>query len=117
AFVAVALTSTVAIEVALRRRGAPLPLRPGFALVLTTHSAVLGVAIMAEARAPNIGRALLFSFTTPVPFAALSRSFATLYQPTRHAGVPGPFRNAPIALITAGLMALGCMGFQGLIQE
>lgn len=117
AFVAVALTSTVAIEVALRRRGAPLPLRPGFALVLTTNSAVLGVAIMAEARAPNIGRALLFSFTAAVAFAALLLAFATLYERIRYADVPAPFRNAPIALITAGLMALGCMGFQGLIQE
>ncbi len=28
-----------------------------------------------------------------------------------------PFREAPLALVTAGIMALAFMGFSGLIQE
>jgi len=31
--------------------------------------------------------------------------------------VPMIFREAPLALITAGIMALAFMGFSGLIQE
>ena len=36
--------------------------------------------------------------------------------PTAHADVPIHFRGAPIALITAGLMALAFMGFAGLAK-
>ena len=117
AFVAIVLAVAAAIEAALQRRGTLLPVRPGFALLLSANSAVLGVAIMSEARTPTLGRALLFSFGAAIAFALLLLASVTLYERIRYADVPVPFRNAPIALITAGLIALACMGFTGLIQE
>jgi Na+-translocating ferredoxin:NAD+ oxidoreductase RnfA subunit len=35
----------------------------------------------------------------------------------RAADTPAVFREAPLALVTAGLIALGFMGFTGLVQE
>lgn len=116
-FVAIAAIAAAVIEIALRRGGTWLPNRPGFAMLLIANSAALGVAIMTAARAPSFIRALLFSITAAFAFALLLIAFATLYERIRYIDVPRPFRNAPIALITAGLMALGCMGFTGLIQE
>ena len=117
AFVAIALAVAATIEVALQRRGTLLPSRPGLALLLSANSAVLGVAIMSDTRTPTLGHALLFSFSAAVAFALLLLTSITLYERIRYADVPAPFRDAPIALITAGLIALACMGFTGLIQE
>ena len=40
--------------------------------------------------------------------------FTTLRERLDTADVPGAFRGAPVALVTAGLMALAFMGFAGL---
>ena len=44
-------------------------------------------------------------------------SFAAIHVRLRQAGIPVVLREAPIALITVGIMALAFMGFSGLIQE
>jgi electron transport complex protein RnfA len=43
-------------------------------------------------------------------------AFAAARERLAHADVPLNFRGAPIALITAGLMALAFMGFSGLAR-
>jgi electron transport complex protein RnfA len=117
AFVAVLLIVSAALEIALRRRGSPRPTRPGFTLVICSNGALLGVALASAARNAEFGRALTFSFGAAIAFAVLLLAFVTQLERIRYSDVPAPFRQAPIALITAGLMALGCMGFTGLIQE
>jgi electron transport complex protein RnfA len=44
-------------------------------------------------------------------------AFSTLQQRLRHADVPAIWRDAPIALLSAGLMALALLGFTGLVRE
>jgi Na+-translocating ferredoxin:NAD+ oxidoreductase subunit A len=117
AFAAMVLVAVPITEVLMRRTSILLPARPGFALVLCANGALLGIALSSEARAATLGQALILSVGATALFAVLLLCAATLYERLRYADVPAPFRNAPILLITAGMMALAFMGFSGLIQE
>jgi Na+-translocating ferredoxin:NAD+ oxidoreductase RnfA subunit len=50
------------------------------------------------------------------PFSDEWEFFAGLRERLEAADVPAPFRGAPIALVTAGLMALAFMGFTGMVR-
>lgn len=115
--VAVVLIVVPLLEIALRRGHAVVPQQPGFALVMSTNTALLGIALITDLRSANFGVALLLAIGGAVALAMLLLAFAALYERLQHADVPVVFREAPLALITAGIMALAFMGFSGLIQE
>ena len=87
-----------------------------FLPLITTHCAVLGVALLnipadhgfVQSMAYGIGSALGFTLTM-VMFAGL-RERLTL------ANVPAAFAGTPIAFIVAGAMSLAFMGFAGLLN-
>ena len=116
-FVAVILAVVPLVEFGLRRDGRLQPQRPGFAILMTANSAVLGVALMVDSRMQNIVDAVLFSFAIAAALGFLLLAFAALHERLQHAEVPSVFRDAPVALVTAGIMALAFMGFTGFIQE
>jgi Na+-translocating ferredoxin:NAD+ oxidoreductase subunit A len=105
------------LEVVLRRRSTVLTQHPGFALVMSTNTALLGVALITDLRSATFGVALLLAIGAAVALALLLLAFAALYERLQHADIPVAFREAPLALVTAGIMALAFMGFSGLIQE
>jgi electron transport complex protein RnfA len=117
AFVAVILAVVPVVELIFRRDGRLRPQRPGFALLMMTNSAVLGVALMVGIRMENIVDAVLFAIAMAAALGFLLLAFAALQERLQHADVPSVFRNAPLALVTAGIMALAFMGFTGFIQE
>lgn len=116
-FVAIALTVVPLVEWLLRRDGRLRPQRPGFTLLLTTNAAVLGVALMVDSRMQNLIDAVGFSIVAAAALGFLLLAFAALHERLQHADVPSVFRDAPLALVSAGIMALAFMGFTGLIQE
>ena len=115
--IAVVLTVVPLLDVALRRHQGILTQQPGFALVMVTNTALLGIALITDLRSANFGVAVLLALGAAVALALLLLAFAALYERLQHADVPLIFREAPLALITAGIMALAFMGFSGLIQE
>ena len=115
--VAVVLIIVPLVELLLRRRGTLLTQQPGFALVMTTNTALLGIALITDTRGANFGTAVLLAVGAAVALALLLLAFAALYERLQQADVPAVFREAPLALITAGIMALAFMGFSRLIQE
>lgn len=117
AFVVIALAIVPLVELLLQRDGRVQPRRPGFLLLLTTNSAVLGVALMVDSRMQNIIDAVGFSFIAAAALGVLLLAFAAMHERLQHADVPTAFRDAPLALVSAGIMALAFMGFTGLIQE
>jgi electron transport complex protein RnfA len=117
AFVAVVLAIVSFVEIIVRRAGTRVPARPAFAMLLATNSALLGNALLAPSLAPEFVHILLLAAGATAAFAALLLSAATIYERIRYADVPEPFKEAPITLISIGLMALGCMGFIGLLPE
>jgi electron transport complex protein RnfA len=86
-------------------------------MLLATNSALVGIALLGRELAPKLTQLLMLSAGAAAAFAILLLAAATIYERIRYADVPAPFKEAPITLISAGLMALGCMGFIGLIPE
>jgi Na+-translocating ferredoxin:NAD+ oxidoreductase subunit A len=117
ALVAVVLIIVPLVELVLRRRGTLLTQQPGFALVMSTNTALLGIALITDLRGATFGAAVLLAIGAAVALALLLLAFAALYERLQQADVPAVFREAPLALITAGIMALAFMGFSRLIQE
>jgi electron transport complex protein RnfA len=105
------------VDLALRRRGTLLTQQPGFALVMSTNTALLGIALITDLRAATFGAAALLAVGAAAALAILLLCFAALYARLQQADVPAAFREAPLALVTAGIMALAFMGFSRLIQE
>ena len=117
AFVAVVLIVVGLAEVALRKYTRVLPARPGFALLMTANAMVFGMALTTDARAHSLLDAFAFSAGGAILLAASLLAYAALHERFRELDIPVPFRGAPLALITAGIIALAFMGFTGLIQE
>lgn len=117
AFVAIVLTVVPLVEAALHRYSKLAPQRPAFTLLLATNSTVLGVALTAHSRMHTLFDALSFAIGAAAALGLLLLAFAALYDRLRQADVPAPFREAPLALVSAGIIALACMGFTGVIQE
>jgi electron transport complex protein RnfA len=115
--VAVVLIVVPLLDVALRRRDPIVIRQPGFGLVMSSNTALLGIALITDLRAATFGVAVLLAFGAAVALAILLLAFAALYERLQQADVPLVFREAPLALVTAGIMALAFMGFSGLIQE
>ena len=97
-----------------------------FLPLITTNCVVLGVAIQvvtneynfgfAEgARMLGLGEALIFSIATAIGYGLALILFASIREQLELSNVPKGFKGVPIALLTAGIMALAFMGFSGLV--
>ena len=95
-----------------------------FLPLITTNCAVLGVALMVvqkqftfggEARMLNLGESVVFAVASAIGFGLAIVLFAAIREQLQLSEVPKPFRGIPIALITAGIMALAFMGFSGMV--
>lgn len=85
-----------------------------FLPLITTNCAVLGVALLNVQAQRSLFEALLTGFGAAVGFGLVLVLFAAMRERLELADVPESFRGTPIALITAGLMALAFMGFAGM---
>jgi electron transport complex protein RnfA len=101
----------------LRRYTTLVPAQPGFVLLMTTNALLLGLSLVANSRSHAALDALLFSTAGAVLLGALLLAYASWHERVRPMDIPKAFRGAPLALISAGIVALAFMGFQGLIQE
>jgi electron transport complex protein RnfA len=105
-------------EIAIRRTSPVLHQVLGvFIPLITTNCAVLGVALLNVQRSHTFLQSLVFGFGAATGFALVLVAFAALRERLSAADIPAPFRGAPIALITAGMMALAFMGFAGLVRN
>ena len=84
---------------------------------LTSQCAMLGLALYSSTQLEKVSEALLYGVGAAVMLALLSASFAALRERIDAADVPIAFRGIPLALITAGFMALALMGFAGMVQQ
>jgi len=83
--------------------------------LITTNCAVLGVALLNVGQQHDFLYALLHGIGAAAGFALVMVLFAALRERVAAADVPLPFRGAAIGMISAGLMALGFMGFSGMV--
>lgn len=86
-----------------------------FLPLITTNCAVLGVALINLERQHSFIESLVYGAAAAAGFGLALLAFAGLRERLETADVPAAFRGAPLALVTAGLMALAFMGFGGLV--
>jgi electron transport complex protein RnfA len=85
-----------------------------FLPLITSNCAVLGVALLNVQEHHNLLQSALYGFGAAAGFGMVLIMVAAMRERIAIADVPQPFKGAPIGLITAGLMALAFMGFNGL---
>ena len=86
-----------------------------FLPLITTNCAVLGVAILMIQKEFNLLQSVTYSVATALGFALALVLFAGIRERLEFEDVPKAFRGVPIALITAGILAMAFMGFSGLV--
>ncbi|MDD4388957.1 MAG: Rnf-Nqr domain containing protein, partial [Bacilli bacterium] len=74
--------------------------------LITTNCAVLGTAKNVVAKGFNFLETFIFSLSTAAGFLFVIYIFSTLRSKVDRADVPKAFKGIPIALITAGIMAM-----------
>ncbi len=77
---------------------------------------MLGVALLNIQQQHSFLESFVYGFGAALGFSLVLILFAAMRERLAVADVPQPFQGAPIALITAGLMALAFMGFTGLVK-
>lgn len=87
-----------------------------FLPLITTNCAVLGVALLNVQQQHSFVESFFYGFGAAAGFSLVLILFAAMRERLAAADVPAPFKGAPIAMITAGLMALAFMGFSGLVK-
>ena len=103
------------IEMFLRRFVPSLYSSLGIFLpLITTNCAVLGAALVNIQNNYNFIESVAFGFSAAVGFTMAIVIFAGVRARLKFSNPPKAFRGMPIALITAGLIAMAFMGFSGM---
>jgi electron transport complex protein RnfA len=84
--------------------------------LITTNCAVLGVAILNIDEGFDLLQTLVNGIGGAIGFTLAIVLFAGIRERLELSDIPEPFKGFPIAMITAGLMSVAFLGFQGLIK-
>ena len=104
------------VEIVLKKVSPALYQALGIFLpLITTNCAVLGVAILLVQEQYNLLQSVVYSVSIALGFGLALVLFAGIRERLDIEEVPAAFRGTPIALITAGILAMAFMGFSGLV--
>ena len=86
-----------------------------FLPLITTNCAVLGVAILLVQKNYNLLQSFTYAVSTAVGFALALVVFSGIRERLELNDVPKAMQGVPVALVTAGILAMAFMGFAGLV--
>ena len=86
-----------------------------FLPLITTNCAVLGVVILVIQKNMNLLESMVYAASIAVGFTLALVIFAGIREQMELTGVPKGMKGVPIALVTAGILAMAFMGFNGLV--
>lgn len=124
AFILIIAALVQMVEIILKKVSPSLYQALGvFLPLITTNCCILGVAIMVGDGTyntqgldePNLLSGVVFAISTALGFALALILFAGIREHLELMNIPKGMQGMPIALITAGIMALAFMGFSGLV--
>lgn len=116
-FILVIASLVQLVEIVLKKLSPGLYRSLGIFLpLITTNCAILGVALISVRKGYNFIEMLVFALGSALGFGLALLIFSGLRERLDLCDVPKPFRGVPIALVTAGLVALAFMGFSGLVR-
>lgn len=114
AFILIIAALVQLIEMFLRKFVPALYAALGIYLpLITTNCAILGCAILCIQNDYNFIYSVLYGFFSAIGFTMAIVIFAGVRARVAIADPPKAFRGIPIALVTAGLIAMAFSGFQG----
>ncbi len=82
--------------------------------LITTNCAVLGVTLLNIEKGFNFVEAIWYAFSAAIGFTIAIVLFSGVRERLENADIPENLKGFPIALITASLIAMSFLGFQGL---
>ena len=116
-FIAVIASLVQVVELALQKVSPVLYNSLGIYLpLITTNCAVMGVVLLNAQQDRSIIHSTVFGFCSALGFSLALILFASLREKIDLAKVPKSMEGPAIALITAGILAMGFMGFSALIK-
>lgn len=86
-----------------------------FLPLITTNCAVLGVAILVIQKEMNLLQSTIYAGSIAIGFTLALVIFAGIREQMELTGVPKGMKGVPIALVTAGILAMAFMGFGGIV--
>ena len=115
AFILVIAVFVQLLEMVIKKLMPPLYKTLGVYLpLITTNCAVLGVVLLNVQNSYNFIESVVYGITGGLGFLLAIVLFASIRERLVFADYPKCWDGFPIALITAGLIALAFMGFSGL---
>lgn len=122
AFILVIAALVQMVEIVLKKLSPSLYQALGvFLPLITTNCCILGVAILVangtyngQGLEPNLLTGIIYALATSLGFALALIVFAGLREQLSFVRIPQGMDGMPIALVTAGLLALAFMGFSGI---
>ncbi len=116
-FILVIASLVQLVEMFIRKISPPLYQALGIYLpLITTNCAIMGLALLAALREYGFAEAVVFGVGSGLGFTLAIVLMAAIREQLDLADVPEPLKGAGIALIVAGIMALGFMAFIGMIR-
>lgn len=116
-FILVIASLVQLVEMFIRKISPPLYQALGIYLpLITTNCAIMGLALLAALREYGFVEAVVFGVGSGLGFTLAIILMAGIREQLDLADVPEPLKGAGIALIVAGIMALGFMAFIGMIR-
>jgi len=87
-----------------------------FLPLITTNCTILGVAIMVIQKEMSLLVSVVFAISTAVGFGLALVLFAGIREQLNLVNLPKGMKGTPVALLTAGLLAMAFMGFAGIVK-
>lgn len=116
AFIVVIASLVQMVEIILKKVSPALYAALGvFLPLITTNCAVLGVAILTIQKEFSLMEGVVFAIANAIGFALALVVFAGIREHLDLMEVPKGMKGVPIALVTAGILALAFMGFTGIV--
>ena len=87
-----------------------------FLPLITTNCCVLGVAILVIQKDFNLLESIVYAISIALGFTLALVVFAGIREQLSRTELPPAMKGIPIALISAGLLAMAFMGFSGMVK-
>jgi len=116
-FILVIASLVQMVEIVLKKTAPALYEALGvFLPLITTNCVILGVAILVIQKDFNLLESVIYAVATAIGYAIAIIIFSSIREQLALTKVPKAMKDIPIALITAGIIAMAFMGFSGIDQ-
>lgn len=117
AFILVIAALVQMVEIILKKVSPALYQALGvFLPLITTNCCVLGVAILVIQKEFSLMESVVYAVSIALGFTLALVVFAGMREQLARAELPPSMRGIPIALISAGILAMAFMGFSGMVR-